>query len=60
MPVKNLVIIILIHSKTNFQNISVKLLCCIAKESDILKISRHTVNAMILMPQIFDVIANEN
>ena len=61
MPANHLntdrVITILIHSdKTHFQNVFVMLLRCLAKDV----MSFHDINAMILMPQIFDVIANEN
>ena len=55
MPVNhsntNRVITILIHSdELHFQNVFVTLLrCCF-----------HSINAMILMPQILDVLANEN
>ena len=45
----NPVITILIHSdKTHFHNVFVMLLCRVGKD------------VMILMPQMFDVIANEN
>ena len=63
MPVNhsitNRVITILIHSeKTHFQNVFVLLLRRFAKEKTLSLLSWQ--NAMILMPQIFDVIANEN
>ena len=55
----NCVIIILIHSdKPIFKTFS---LCCYVA---LLRMCRrhcfHGINAMILLPQIFDVIANEN
>ena len=52
------VITILIHSdKTRFQNIFVTLLRRVAK--DVTSSLLHSINAMILMPQFFDVTANE-
>ena len=52
----NRVIIILIHSaKTRFENVFVMLLRRVAKD---VTSSFYGINAMILMPQIFDVIAN--
>ena len=54
----NLVITILIHSdKTHFQNDFVMLLRRVAK--DVTSSLFHGINATILMPQIFKVIANE-
>ena len=56
----NRVITILIHSdKTLFQNVFVTLLCCVAKDVRMCRCF-HGIKAMILMPQIFDVTANEN
>ena len=53
----NRVIAILIHSdKTLFQNVFATLLRRVAKDVTCF----HGINAMILMPQIFDVTANEN
>ena len=55
----NPVITILIHSdKTLFQNVFVTLLRRVAK--DRCRRCFHGISAMILMPQIFDVTANEN
>ena len=55
----NRVITILIHSdKTLFQNVFVSLLRRVAKDVMSSLLSWH--NTMILMPQIFDVTANEN
>ena len=55
----NCVITILIHSdKTLFQNVFVTLLRRVAK--DVTSSFLRVINAMILMPQIFDVTANEN
>ena len=55
----NRVITILIHSdKTLFQNVFVTLLRRVAK--DMTSSLFHGINAMILMPQIFNVTANEN
>ena len=55
----NRVITILIHSdKTLLQNVFVTLLRRVAK--DVTSRCFHGINAMILMPQIFDVTANEN
>ena len=52
-------ITILIHSdKTLFQNVFVTLLRRVAK--DLPRRCFRDINAMILMPQIFDVPANEN
>ena len=56
----NRVITILIHSdKTHFQNVFVLLLRCVAIPTSRCRCF-HDINTMILMPQIFDVIANEN
>ena len=57
----NRVITILIHSdKMHFQNVCVILLLRgVTKDATSLLLSWH-LNAMILMPKIFDVIANEN
>ena len=55
----NRVITILIHSdKTLFQNVFVTLLLHVTKDVTSSLLSWH--NAMILMPEIFDVTANEN
>ena len=55
----NRVITILTHSdKKHFQNVFDMLLCRVAK--DITCRCFHGIKAMILMPQIFDVTANEN
>ena len=63
MPAKqsntNHVITILIHSaKTRFENVSLS--CYVALLRTWRRRIFHGINAMILMPQIFDVIANEN
>ena len=55
----NRVITVLIHSdKTHFQNFFVMLLRHVAK--DVTLSLPHGINALILMPQMFDVIANED
>ena len=55
----NRVITILIHSdKTLFQNVFVTLQRRVAKDVTSSLLSWH--NALILMPQIFDVTSNEN
>ena len=55
--ITNRVITILIHSdKTHFQNVFVMLLRRVARRSR----CYHGINAIILMSQICDVIANEN
>ena len=55
----NRVITILIHSdKTHFQNVFVTLLGRVVKDVTSSLLSWH--KRMILMPQIFDVTANEN
>ena len=61
MPVNhsstNRVITILIYSdKTHFQNVYVTLLWHVAKDG----CRFHRISAMFFMPQIFDVIADEN
>ena len=57
--ITNRVITILIHSdKTLFKNVFVTLLRRVAK--DVTSSLLYGVNAMILMPQIFEVTANEN
>ena len=54
----NRVITILIHSdKTRFQSF---LVCCFVLLLRMWRRCFHGINAMILMPQIFDIPANEN
>ena len=54
----NRVIAILIHSDKTLFHVFVTLLRRVAK--DVTLRCFHGINAMILMPQIFDVTANEN